>query len=79
MRRAIKNSKFQIIGWLEEGNKCGHKVIFAKSFRYAQLGYYDPITNKSYNFYGQFIGVGDLTSSMIWENYQKNPNNMGEK
>lgn len=79
MRKAIKNNKFQIIGWLEEGTKAGRKVIIAKSFRYTQLGYYDPVANRSYNFYGNFIGVGDLTSSMIWENYSKAPDKIGEK
>lgn len=79
MKRPIKNDRFQIIGWLDDGNKWGRKVIIAKSFKYYQLGYYDPSTNKTYNFLGRFIGVGDLTSSLIWENYSKDPEHMGEK
>lgn len=79
MRRPIKNKYYQTIGWLEDATRAGKHVIWALSFKYTKLGYYDTTTDKSYNFFGQFLGVGDMTSSMIWENYNKDPKRMGEK
>lgn len=65
----IKNFYGQIIGSItDDGNK-----IIAKDFYGKILGHYDKSLGVTKNFYGQIVAKGDITSALIWEEYNKNP------
>lgn len=68
-RTLIKNERFQIIGSLDdEGSK-----IVARDFYGRILGYYEKQYDVTKDFYGRIVARGDITSGLIWQEYNKNP------
>lgn len=42
---------------------------YAKDITGKILGWYESKTNSSYDNYGRYLGKGDLTVSLIWQDY----------
>lgn len=69
MKEVIKNFYGQIIGSIETQSN-GDKI--AKDFYGKILGRYVKDQNVTKNFYGQIVAKGDITSALVWEEYNKN-------
>lgn len=67
VRTTVKNFYGQIIGSRDEYPDR----IEAKDFYGKILGRYDKAQNVTKDFYGRIIGTGDLTSALIWQEYNK--------
>ncbi len=68
-KTVIKDFYGKIIGSLsDEGNK-----IVAKSFYGTILGHYDKKLNVTKDFYGKVLSVGDITSALVWQEYNEHP------
>ena len=66
-KRVIKNFYGQIIGSLfDDGNK-----IIAKDFYGKILGTYVKDQDVTKDFYGRIISKGDITSALIWQEYNE--------
>ena len=51
----------KIIGWTEwQGNK---KWLY--DFNHRKLGYYDKSFNKTFDWYGRQVGVGDILMTLL--------------
>lgn len=69
-RENIKNFYQQIIGSIEtlpDGSKI------ARDFYGKILGKFDAKVGVTKNFYGQIVATGDITSALVWEEYNKHP------
>ena len=69
-RTNIKNFYGQIIGSIEDLSD-GSKI--ARDFYGKILGKFDAKTGVTKNFYGQIVAKGDITSALVWEEYNKHP------
>jgi len=45
----------------------------AKSFYGNILGHYDKKLNVTKNFFGQVVAKGDITSALVWQEYNEHP------
>lgn len=67
-RENIKNFYGQIIGSIET---LPNDDKIARDFYGKILGKYVKTQNVTKNFYGQIIAKGDITSALVWEEYNK--------
>ena len=68
-RENIKNFYGAIIGSRED---TGNKII-ARDFYNRILGHYDKTMNVTKDFYGRILSVGDITSALVWQEYNEHP------
>lgn len=52
-----------------ETTKDGDKI--ARDFYGKMLGTYKKKYNKTYDFYGRMLAIGDITNSLIWDTIKK--------
>lgn len=68
--KLIKNFYGQICGKLEFQPNGD---VLAKDFYGKILGRYIKSLDVTKNFYGQIVSKGDITSALVWEEYNKHP------
>ena len=68
MRRNITDFYGFIVGYTDQDSN-GDTIAYSVYGKI--LGYYRKNRNITTNFYGQILGYGDLTSSLIWDEYYK--------
>ena len=66
-KQYVKDFYNRIIGSTED---VGDEII-ARDFYNKVLGYYRKKENITMDFYRRVIGKGDLTSGLIWQEYNK--------
>lgn len=60
-REKIQDWTGKIIGWIEwTGNKK-----WLSDFNGRRLGYYDKSLNKTFDFYGRQVGMGDIVMTLL--------------
>lgn len=69
-RTNIKNFYGQIIGSIEDLPN-GDKI--SRDFYGKILGKYIKAYNVTKDFYGKILATGDITSALVWEEYNKHP------
>ena len=69
-RENIYNFYHQIIGSIETLSD-GSKI--ARDFYGKILGKFDAKTGVTKNFYGQIVAKGDITSALVWQEYNEHP------
>lgn len=67
-RTNIKDFYGKIMGSVEEDAQ-GNKI--AKDFYGKILGRYDKNQNVTKDFYGKILATGDITSSLVWQAWNK--------
>lgn len=60
-REKIQDHTGKILGWIEwSGNKKWLSDFYGK-----RLGYYDKSLNKTFDFYGRQVGMGDIVMTLL--------------
>ncbi len=60
-REKIQDYTGKIIGWIEwSGNKKWISDFYGR-----RLGYYDKSLNKTFDFYGRQVGMGDIVTTLL--------------
>jgi hypothetical protein len=67
-RQAINNFYGVTVGYIET---AANGDITAYDFYMTKLGTYSKKYNRTMDFHGRIIGEGDLTSSLVWEAWNK--------
>ena len=64
MRQAIKDNRFQIVGYVETGRDGKQRGLNA---RFAIVGYFDPARNETKDSAHRIVARGNTLSALIWE------------
>lgn len=68
-REAVKDFYKKIIGYVDTDTVTGKKTI--RTFGMKIVGYYDPKTNTTRDFYKRIVGTGDLTMMLLQKEIAK--------
>ena len=68
-RDAIKDFYKKIIGYVDTDTVTGAKTV--RTFGMKIVGYYDPKTNITRDFYKRIVGQGDLTMMLLQQENAK--------
>lgn len=68
-REPVRDFYKKILGYVDTDTVTGKKTI--RTFGMKIVGYYDPKTNVTRDFYKRIVGTGDLTMMLLQQEINK--------